>query len=172
MKIKDILLEDMSTNQVAAAAAAIDKAIASVDDSMSYKVFASAIAKILRDEYGSHTFDQFMKVLHNELGINENSTKELKDKIENHFKSTYDEYSPFVDCGEYNQDRDENDPLRGKGYGKITFRYKDDIPEDVFEKMKKELESFGAVITNSGRHYDYDPGERDYYPTIKFNYTL
>lgn len=172
MKIKDILLEDMSNSEVAAAAAAIDKAITSVDDSMSYKVFALAVAKILKDEYGSHNFASFMKVLHSDLGINENSTKVLKDRIESHFESTYSEYSPYVDCGEYSGGRADDDPRKGRGYGKITFRYKDDIPEDVFEKMKKDLESFGTDITNSGRYYDYEPGERDFYPTIKFDYSL
>ena len=50
-------------------AKAIDKAMIKIDDSMSYKDFALAVGKILKDEYGSHTFDGFMEVLHNDLGI-------------------------------------------------------------------------------------------------------
>jgi hypothetical protein len=53
------------------AAKAIDQAIAKVDESLSYKDFALAVAKILKDEYGTHNFDPFMEVLHAELGINE-----------------------------------------------------------------------------------------------------
>ena len=47
----------------------IDKAIVRIDDSMSYEDFALAVGKILKDEYGSHNFGPFMKVLHKDLGI-------------------------------------------------------------------------------------------------------
>lgn len=60
------------------AAKAIDAAIESVDDSLSFKDFALAVAKILKDEYGAHNFDPFMEVLHAELGMNE-SLNEAKD---------------------------------------------------------------------------------------------
>lgn len=47
----------------------INKAIIKIDDSMSYKDFAAAVATILRDEYGSHNYKGFMEVLHKDLGI-------------------------------------------------------------------------------------------------------
>jgi hypothetical protein len=47
----------------------INKAMVKIDDSMSYVDFASAVAKVLRDEYGSHNYEPFMEVLHKELGI-------------------------------------------------------------------------------------------------------
>ena len=53
------------------AAKAMDQAIAGVDESLSYKDFALAVGKILKDEYGAHNFNPFMEVLHAELGINE-----------------------------------------------------------------------------------------------------
>ena len=53
------------------AAKAMDQAIAGVDESLSFKDFALAVAKILKDEYGAHNFDPFMEVLHAELGMNE-----------------------------------------------------------------------------------------------------
>ena len=62
---------DLNENVAAQAAKAIDDAITSVDDSLSYKDFALAVAAILKDEYGSHNFGPFMKVLHAELGMNE-----------------------------------------------------------------------------------------------------
>jgi len=52
-------------------ASAINKAIDSVDESLSFKDFALAVAKILKDEYGSQNFGPFMNVLHAELGIEE-----------------------------------------------------------------------------------------------------
>jgi hypothetical protein len=47
----------------------INKAMIKIDDSMSYTDFALAVSKILKDEYGSHNYSPFMKVLHNELGM-------------------------------------------------------------------------------------------------------
>jgi hypothetical protein len=47
----------------------INKSMLKIDDSMSYEDFALSIAKILKDEYGEHNYDPFMKVLHKELGI-------------------------------------------------------------------------------------------------------
>ena len=63
-------------NKADLAAKAMDDAIASVDESLSVKDFALAVAKILKGEagtegYGSFNFGEFMKVLHAELGINE-----------------------------------------------------------------------------------------------------
>ena len=52
-----------------ALAKGINKAIIEIDDSMSYKDFALAVGKILRDDYGKHTFKMFMDVLHKDLGI-------------------------------------------------------------------------------------------------------
>ena len=60
------------------AAKAIDAAIESVDESLSYKDFAIAVATILKDEYGSQNFGPFMEVLHAELGMNESLNEETK----------------------------------------------------------------------------------------------
>ena len=40
-----------------------------IPDNTGYKEFAKAVATILKDEYGSHNFEPFMKVLHAELGV-------------------------------------------------------------------------------------------------------
>lgn len=47
----------------------ISKAINKIDDSMSYTDFATAVAKILIDDYGQHNYEPFMKVLHSQLGL-------------------------------------------------------------------------------------------------------
>lgn len=75
MKLKDLIFENVPEQfekQVAPTAAGINKVIDSIDDSMHYGVFAKAIAKVFKDEYGSHNIKPFMDVLHAELGINEN----------------------------------------------------------------------------------------------------
>lgn len=50
-------------------AAAIDKSMIKIDESMSYEDFALAVGQILRDEYGQHNFKPFMEVLKDDLGI-------------------------------------------------------------------------------------------------------
>jgi hypothetical protein len=54
-------------------------------------------------------------------------------------------------------------------YG-ITIYRKDDISDDTFEEMIKWAENKGYKVDRdqSTNWYDNDPGERDYYPRIKF----
>jgi hypothetical protein len=53
----------------------INKAIVDVDDSLSYKDFAEAVAAILIEDYGTHNFSPFMEVLHARLGMNIDENK-------------------------------------------------------------------------------------------------
>lgn len=71
MKLKDFFPNLIQENKSQEAAAAIDKALMSVDESLSYRDFAVAVARVLIDEYGQHNFMPFMDVLHAELGIKE-----------------------------------------------------------------------------------------------------
>lgn len=48
-------------------AAEIDKAMIKIDDSMSYKDFAAAVATILRDQFGSHNYLPFIEELKKNL---------------------------------------------------------------------------------------------------------
>lgn len=45
----------------------IAKAIENIDDSMSYKDFAIAVAKVLKEDYGTHNFEPFVEALKAEL---------------------------------------------------------------------------------------------------------
>ena len=63
-------------------ATAINQAIDTVDESLSYQDFALAVAKILKEEYGSQNFGPFMEVLHTELGMNESLNEAETSDIE------------------------------------------------------------------------------------------
>jgi len=70
--VKDILIKYdyvVESKESDALANAINKSMIKIDDSMSYKDFALAVGKILKDEYGSHNFGPFMEVLHKDLEI-------------------------------------------------------------------------------------------------------
>ena len=141
----------LNENQVSQVVKAIDSAISSVDDSLSYKVLASAVAQILKDEYGSHNFGPFMEVLHAELGIEE-SLNEEKGDFNDEFKKKFNVRASLSS-------------------DKIEVLERNDIDEDTFEEMIRFIEDKGYTVDSkqSDRFYDEDPGERSFYPRIKFS---
>ena len=45
----------------------ISKAINKVDESLSYSDLAKAVSKILKEDYGTHNIEPFMKVLNEQI---------------------------------------------------------------------------------------------------------
>jgi len=141
------LLESVSDQT----ATVISKAIETVDENLSYKDFALAVAKILKDEYGSQNFDPFMDVLHSELGMKE-SLNEDKESLGKEFSDKFDVPA--------SSDEDS-----------ITIRTKDIIEDSTAERMIDWIESKGYIVDRkrSSFDYDYEPGERNFWPRIRFN---
>jgi len=141
------LLESISDKT----ATVISKAIETVDENLSYKDFALAVAKILKDEYGSQNFDPFMEILHTELGMKE-SLNEDKESLGKEFGDKFDVPA--------SSDEDS-----------ITIRTKDIIEDPTAERMIDWIESKGYIVDRkrSTFDYDYEPGERDFWPRIRFN---
>jgi len=54
----------------------------SIPDNTSYTDFAKAVAKVLIDDYGSHNFIPFMKVLHSELNMENPITESQEDPVD------------------------------------------------------------------------------------------
>ena len=120
-------------------------------ENLGYKEFAQAVADILKDEYGSQNFNPFMDVLHAELG--------MKESLSEDEKSLGKDFSIEFDV---NASSDEDS---------ITVRTKDIIEDDTAEKMINWIESKGYTVDRkrSNFDYDYEPGERDFWPRIRFN---
>ena len=76
-----------------------------------------------------------------------------------------------VSTGDYAGGRPDSDPLKGKSYGKVTFLQKQELEDDDWSKVTNYLKSLGFEIVEDSNFYDFEPGERDYYPTIKFHFT-
>lgn len=117
---------------------AINNAMVKIDDSMSYKDFADAVANILIDEYGTHNFNPFMEVLHARLGMNEsiNENEDLSslDDFLKYFKS-YDAYYEYIDDGgQYRRAKDNND--------RILARFNALSPEDKEVAFKATQDYF------------------------------
>lgn len=141
------LLESLSDKT----ATVISKAIETVDENLSYKDFALAVAKILKDEYGSQNFGPFMEVLHAELGMKES----LSEDKENLGKEFSDKFNVSASSDE----------------DSITIHTKDIIEDPTAEKWIDWIESKGYIVDRkrSSFDYDYEPGERDFWPRIRFN---
>ena len=117
---------------------AINAAMLQIDDSMSYKDFADAVASILIDEYGGHNFTPFMEVLHARLGMNEsiNENEDLSslDAFLKYFKS-YDPYYEYIDDGgQYERAKQNNN--------RILARFNALSPEDKKVAFKATQDHF------------------------------
>ena len=115
MKLKEFFPQIIQENKPNLVAKAIDQAIAGVDESLSYKDFAVAVAIVLKEEYGAHLFDDWMEVLHAELGMNEslNENEDLSslEDFLKYFKS-YDAYYEYIDDGgQYERAKQNNNRI-------------------------------------------------------------
>ena len=166
----------LGSSQAQSLANLIDDAIMQVDESLSYRDFAIAVAIILKEEYGSHNFEKFMEVLHAELGINEGLIKEFgeykdaQDELNKELSKEFSSARPYISLGMYAGGRPDSDPLKDKGYGDITFRINGELSDQEWNKALKWVESKGWEVTDESNWYDYEPGERYWYPKIKFQF--
>ena len=63
----ELLESEIDTSQSKDLARKIAVAITSIDESMSYKEFAEAVAIVLEEQYGEHNFEPFMSHLSSNL---------------------------------------------------------------------------------------------------------
>jgi len=64
IKLKTLIKESTQSDKLSSE---INRAISRIDDSMSYVDFAHAVGKVLKDEYGSHNYELFIKELRKKL---------------------------------------------------------------------------------------------------------
>ena len=96
----------------------------------------------------------------------------LTDKYKKELESKIG-HRPFISMGDYSQDRPDSDPLKGRGYGDITFMVREDLSQNDFNNAVKWLKSKGFDIKSESNYYEleYD-GDRAYYPKIKFEFDI
>ena len=138
MKLKEFFPQIIQENKPNLVAKAIDQAIAGVDESLSYKDFAVAVAIVLKEEYGAHLFDDWMEILHAELGIseslNENEDLSSLEDFLKYFKS-YDAYYEYIDDGGQYQRAKQNN-------NRILARFNALSPEDKEVAFKATQDHF------------------------------
>ena len=174
MKLINVLLQESQLGDKLALG--INKVIDDIDPNLNYKDFASAVATVIKNEYGTHNIEPFMKELHSHLGLKEGSdgisnVKELEDNFKKELDQAFGKYNPSITMGEYSKDREEGDPLKGKGFGKLSFIVRQDLPDEDFDAAKKWVEGKGYKVTDAS-NWAEDDDDRRYYPGIKFELDL
>ena len=78
--------------------------------------------------------------------------------------------SARISMGDYGE-REDTDPLKGKGWGKLSFIERNEIHPDVWDKVLNWVKSKGFEIDSEQNYYEmeYD-GDRAWYPNIKFQF--
>ena len=154
-KLKDYFPEIIEEN-AQAAAKAMNDAIETVDENLSYKDFAQAVAAILKDEYGSHNFKPFMEILHAELGMEESLNEGAEEDLQAQINSKYPNQRMYVS-------------MYGNS-GKLQFYIKDDIHPDEFSEVMDFIESLGYKVDRQQSDNTFDSDDdRYFYPRIIFS---
>lgn len=98
--------------------------------------------------------------------------REFRGTLESELNKNFRKYRPVLYMSEYSKGRSDNDPLKDKGFGSVEFKYNGDLPNELFDNAIRIIEKLGGEITGKRNQYEAEPGERPYYPRIKFNYSL
>jgi len=87
--------------------------------------------------------------------------------------SQFNDYNPNISLQMYSGDRPDSDPLKGKGFGSITFSVREELDPNDWNKALKWVESKGFEIESESNWYEmeYD-GDRAWYPKIKFQFNV
>lgn len=96
--------------------------------------------------------------------------KDLGKQLEKTIKSLPGGNNAFVSMGHYTEDRPDSDPKKGKGYGSITFSQQGELQDADWNKILQYLKSQNFEITSESNYYDFEPGEREWFPKIKFEF--
>jgi hypothetical protein len=132
---------------------AINGAIDSVDKNLSYKDFALAVAKILKEEYGSQNFGPFMEVLSTELGMSNMEEGYLpQSTLDDYYKNlsasaTEEDFSKLGDeelLSTYEKKLKSHDWFYMMSDDDRTYK-RGDAEKGTLIKIKKELEGRGLA---------------------------
>lgn len=98
--------------------------------------------------------------------------KDAQEELTKELNQQFRGVSPYVNMGMYSGNRSDSDPLKGKGYGDITFRIQGELSDQAWNKALKWVKDKGWEVTSESNYYDYEPGERYWYPKIKFQFNV
>ena len=79
--------------------------------------------------------------------------------------------NPSISMGAYGEGRPDSDPLKGKGYGSLSFIVRNELTSNEWDEALNWVKSKGYEIVSDSNYYEteYD-NDRIYYPKIKFQF--
>jgi|TARA_R110000787_G_scaffold812_1_gene2936 hypothetical protein len=78
--------------------------------------------------------------------------------------------NPSVSMGDYG-DREDSDPLKGKGWGSLSFIVRGELSDNEWSEALDWVKSKGYKITSDTNWYERDiDDDRAWYPKIKFEF--
>lgn len=96
--------------------------------------------------------------------------KAEENALEKDLKSRFDIGRMMVSLGDYSSGRSDDDPLKDMSFGSVTFLVHSDFEKGEWNKILEYLKSLGYDIQSDSNYFEEDPGERYYYPKIKFHF--
>ena len=90
--------------------------------------------------------------------------KTQSDELQAELRDTYNRDDIHVRIGQYHG--------RDRGFGKVQIMADEELPDALYKNMKNFLSAKGYEITGGSNFADIDPGERSYYPDIKFEFDI
>ena len=130
-------------------------------------------ANFTDDDWENFYIDKDLAEIANKLGyLNEyGEYKTQETEYRQELDSMFGDYRPFICLGKYAGDRPDSDPLKGKGFGEVSFNIRDILPEDEWKKALDWVKSKGFEIKSESNDYEMEfDGDRAWYPTIKFHF--
>tara|TARA_R110000796_G_scaffold49533_4_gene118150 strand:- start:1818 stop:2165 length:348 start_codon:yes stop_codon:yes gene_type:complete len=106
-------------------------------------------------------------ILENDFDKYKKEENQLASDINRKFK-----VDPFVSMGEFAGGREDDDPLKGKGYGSVTFRVRGEFETAEWNEIVTFIKSKGYEVTQESNYYDTEPGERDWFPKVDFHFNV
>lgn len=104
--------------------------IAQTDFNLSYEIFAKAVSKILKEEYGSHLYDSFIEEIKKNLSVESSYEESMEITTESKKK-----VNPWAVCGKI-KDSDKKERCV-KDVKKSAKKYKKEITSKPVKKNKK-----------------------------------
>ena len=103
-----------------------------------------------------------------------NKYDKITDQYKKELKSMGVDYNAYISMRDYSQEgRSEGDKYLGKGFGDIHFIYKDELPNDDWQKSIKFLKDKGYEITSDSNYYEVEwDNDRAWHPKIKFEFDI
>jgi len=99
--------------------------------------------------------------------IFENRFDQQAKKLEGELRDAHNQDNIVVSMGYFSEDG----PKASKGFGKVTFRQKEEVDPSDWKNLKNFLQAKGLEVESESNYYDND-GDRHFFPHVKFEFNI